>query len=99
LSKSAPPWRNGREAGRDRSIRCHPASLKAALGEETARSGRSTSALVTSAQVSTSGALVAGDYDREVSIEARFEQGNFGLGTFADLDGEMVLLTPQCAST
>jgi len=43
-------------------------------------------------QVSTSGALVAGVYDREVSVQAILEHGNFGLGTFADLDGEMVIL-------
>ena len=82
-----------------------PASLKAALDEETARTGRSTSAVVTAAlaqylerpihtvfQVSTSGALVAGVYDREVSVQTLLEHGNFGLGTFADLDGEMVVV-------
>jgi acetolactate decarboxylase len=82
-----------------------PASLKAALEQETARSGRSTSSVVTTAlaqylerpihtvfQVSTSGALVAGVYDREVSVRAILEHGNFGLGTFANLDGEMVVV-------
>jgi acetolactate decarboxylase len=82
-----------------------PPSLGAALAEETARTGRSTSAVVTAAlaqylerpihtvfQVSTSGALVAGVYDREVSVQALLEHGNFGLGTFADLDGEMVVV-------
>jgi len=43
-------------------------------------------------QVSTSGALVAGVYDREVSVGAILEHGDFGLGTFANLDGEMVVL-------
>jgi acetolactate decarboxylase len=43
-------------------------------------------------QVSTSGALVAGVYDREVSVEAILRHGDFGLGTFANLDGEMVVL-------
>jgi len=60
-----------------------PASLQTALEEETARSGRSPSSVVTAAlaqylekpihtvfQVSTSGALVAGVYDREVSVQA-----------------------------
>lgn len=82
-----------------------PASTKAALEQEAARTGRSTSFLVTVAlaqylekpihtvfQVSTSGALVAGVYDREVSVQAILEHGNFGLGTFANLDGEMVVV-------
>jgi acetolactate decarboxylase len=82
-----------------------PASLKGELDEEVSRSGRSTSSLVTAAlaqylekpihtlfQVSTSGALVAGVYDREVSVQTILEHGNFGLGTFANLDGEMVIV-------
>lgn len=69
------------------------------------RTGRSRSFVVTAAlarylekpihtvfQVSTSGALVAGVYDREVSVQTVLEHGDFGLGTFADLDGEMVVL-------
>ncbi|OSP53813.1 acetolactate decarboxylase [Pseudoruegeria sp. SK021] len=43
-------------------------------------------------QVSTSGALVAGVFDREVSVSTLLEHGDFGLGTFAGLDGEMVVL-------
>jgi hypothetical protein len=59
-----------------------PASLRAELESETGRSGRSPSSIVISAlaqfldrpihtvfQVSTSGVLVAGVYDREVSVE------------------------------
>ena len=82
-----------------------PASLKAALDDEAARSGRTISSIVTAAlaqhlerpihtifQVSTSGALVAGVYDREVSVQTVLEHGNFGLGTFANLDGEMVVV-------
>jgi acetolactate decarboxylase len=82
-----------------------PLSLKAALDEETARGGRSASFIVTAAlarylerpihtvfQISTSGALVAGVYDREVSVQAILEHGDFGLGTFAGLDGEMVVV-------
>jgi acetolactate decarboxylase len=82
-----------------------PASLKTALDEELSRSGRGISSLVTMAlaqhlekpihtvfQVSTSGALVAGVYDREVNVQTILEHGNFGLGTFANLDGEMVVV-------
>jgi acetolactate decarboxylase len=82
-----------------------PASLKAAVEAEAARTGRSPSFVVTTAlgrylekpihtvfQVSTSGALVAGVYDREVSVQAILEHGDFGLGTFANLDGEMVVV-------
>jgi acetolactate decarboxylase len=82
-----------------------PASLKAALEEDALRSGRNDSSVVTAAlaqylnrpihtvfQVSTSGALVAGVYEREVSVGAILEHGDFGLGTFANLDGEMVVL-------
>jgi acetolactate decarboxylase len=43
-------------------------------------------------QVSISGALIAGVYDREVSVKSILEHGDFGLGTFANLDGEMVVL-------
>ena len=43
-------------------------------------------------QVSTSGALVEGVYDAEVSVKSILERGDFGLGTFANLDGEMVVL-------
>ena len=35
---------------------------------------------------------VAGVYDREVGVQTLLEQGDFGLGTFADLDGEMVVV-------
>jgi acetolactate decarboxylase len=82
-----------------------PTSLKAALDCEASQSGRSMSSIVTAAlaqylerpihtvfQVSTSGALVAGVYDREVSVQTILEHGNFGLGTFANLDGEMVVV-------
>jgi len=82
-----------------------PASLKAPLDREASRTGRRTSSLVAAAlaqylekpvhtlfQVSISGALVAGVYDREVSVQTVLTHGNFGLGTFANLDGEMVVL-------
>jgi acetolactate decarboxylase len=82
-----------------------PTSLEAELDGEVSRTGRSMSSLVTAAlaqylekpihtlfQVSTSGALVAGIYDREVGVQTILEHGNFGLGTFANLDGEMVVV-------
>jgi acetolactate decarboxylase len=82
-----------------------PASLKAALEEKAARDSGGVSSIITAAlahylekpihtvfQVSTSGALVAGVYDREVSVQTLLEHGDFGLGTFADLDGEMVVV-------
>lgn len=43
-------------------------------------------------QVSTSGALVAGLYQGVVSTRTVLQHGDFGLGTFADLDGEMVVV-------
>src|SRR6202048_638903 len=82
-----------------------PASLKTVLDAEVTRTKGTPSAVVTAAlsqylalpvhtlfQVSISGALVAGVYDREVSIKSILEHGDFGLGTFANLDGEMVVL-------
>src|SRR4051812_7863420 len=85
-----------------------PKSLRIALDQEIARLRSDESAVVTSAlstylgiplhtlfQVSTSGALVAGVFDREVSVKSILEHGDFGLGTFANLDGEMVVLDGQ----
>jgi len=82
-----------------------PASLKTALDDEATRSGESAASVVTQAlarylekpihtvfQISTSGALVAGVYQREVNVRTILAHGDFGLGTFADLDGEMVVL-------
>jgi acetolactate decarboxylase len=43
-------------------------------------------------QVSTSGALVQGIYQRAVSSSFLLNYGDFGLGTFENLDGEMVVL-------
>jgi acetolactate decarboxylase len=43
-------------------------------------------------QISTSAALVQGVYDGAVSSRALLANGNFGLGTFQHLDGEMVVL-------
>jgi acetolactate decarboxylase len=82
-----------------------PTSLKVALDAEIARTNEAPSSIVTAAlsqylgvpvhtlfQVSISGALVAGVYDEEVSVKSILEHGDFGLGTFANLDGEMVVL-------
>jgi hypothetical protein len=43
-------------------------------------------------QVSTSGALVQGIYERAVSSTFLLNYGDFGIGTFDNLDGEMVVL-------
>ena len=43
-------------------------------------------------QVSTSGALVAGIYSGMVSCATILQHGDFGLGTFANLDGEMIVV-------
>jgi acetolactate decarboxylase len=43
-------------------------------------------------QVSTSGALVEGVFDGVVSVATLRQHGNFGLGTYVDLDGEMIVL-------
>jgi acetolactate decarboxylase len=82
-----------------------PPSLLAALHAEATRIGGTVSSVVTSAlaqylgtpihtlfQVSTSGALVAGIYSGVVSVKSILDHGDFGLGTFANLDGEMVVL-------
>jgi acetolactate decarboxylase len=47
-------------------------------------------------QISTSGALVEGVTGGAVTVGELAEHGDFGLGTFADLDGEMVVLDGAC---
>jgi len=47
-------------------------------------------------QVSTSAALVEGLYQGAVTVARLLEHGDFGLGTFIDLDGEMVVLDGIC---
>src|SRR5580692_5773632 len=82
-----------------------PASLKTALDDEVAKTKTDESSIVTAAlaqylktpihtlfQVSTSGALVAGVYSGAVSVKSLLQHGDIGLGTFANLDGEMVVL-------
>jgi acetolactate decarboxylase len=88
------------------SVTCTiPRSLEIALDKYTERTKQSASAVMTSAvseflnhplhtlfQVSTSGALVKGVYQRAVSVELLKQHGDFGLGTFDNLDGEMAVL-------
>jgi acetolactate decarboxylase len=47
-------------------------------------------------QVSTSAALVEGLYQGAVRVSNLLHHGDFGLGTFIDLDGEMVVLDGVC---
>jgi acetolactate decarboxylase len=47
-------------------------------------------------QVSTSAALVQGLYQGAVRVSRLLSQGDFGIGTFIDLDGEMVVLDGVC---
>lgn len=54
--------------------------------------GRHSGPAHTLTQVSTITALLNGAYDGYVSVAELLEHGNFGLGTFDHLDGEMILL-------
>ena len=47
-------------------------------------------------QVSTSAALVEGLYQGAVRVSRLLQHGDFGLGTFVDLEGEMVVLDGVC---
>jgi acetolactate decarboxylase len=82
-----------------------PVSLRTALKTRALATGQSDSQLVITAlsqylaqpihtlfQVSTSGALVAGIYSGMVSCATILQHGDFGLGTFANLDGEMIVV-------
>jgi acetolactate decarboxylase len=82
-----------------------PRSLESALADQARSTGQSVSQIVSRAlaqclnvplhtlfQVSTSGALVKGVYEGAVSIGVLKQHGDFGLGTFEDLDGEMAIL-------
>ena len=85
-----------------------PTSLKLALDKEIRQTGATRSSVVSAAlaqyldisihslfQVSTSGSLVTGVYSGAISVETLLLHGNFGLGTFENLDGEMVILDGQ----
>jgi acetolactate decarboxylase len=80
-------------------------TLQQALEERSKENGESIDHLVTSTlsrclgvplhtlfQVSTSGALIQGIYERVVSSSFLVNYGDFGIGTFDNLDGEMVVL-------
>ena len=82
-----------------------PRALEAALTKRATTSGVPVDHLVQSAlaqflgtsfhtlfQVSTSGSLVAGVFEGAVSVGELLRHGDFGLGTLAGLDGEMVVL-------
>jgi acetolactate decarboxylase len=87
-------------------LRCSiPAGLWHALEQRSAATGEPVRHLVATAlaelldvehqtifQVSTVGALVEGLYEGAVRIGTLREHGDFGLGTFESLDGEMVAL-------
>src|SRR6201996_8746164 len=47
-------------------------------------------------QTSTMGALLDGVYDGDVTIRDLLQHGDFGLGTFNGLDGEMLVLDGVC---
>ena len=47
-------------------------------------------------QTSTMGALLDGVYHEDVTIQELLRHGNFGLGTFNRLDGEMLVLDGLC---
>jgi len=88
------------------TLRCQiPQSLENVLAERSKENGESIDHLVTSTlsrylgvslhtlfQISTSGALVQGIYERAVSSTFLLNYGDFGIGTFDNLDGEMVVL-------
>jgi acetolactate decarboxylase len=87
-------------------LRCRiPAGLWQALERRSAETGEPVRHLVATAlaelldldhqtifQVSTVGALVEGVYEGAVRVGTLREHGDFGLGTFEGLDGEMVVL-------
>ena len=82
-----------------------PDSLKLRLETEAGRTGETLSKVTTRIlalylaspihtlfQVSTSGSLVSGVYQAAVTTSVILQHGNFGVGTFENLDGEMVVL-------
>ncbi len=84
-------------------------TLWQALQERSTSSGQSIHHIVTAAlaealdvehhsifQVSTSGAIVQGLYQGCVTVADLRRHGDLGLGTFEDLDGEMILIDGHC---
>lgn len=94
----------------DRTLRCTlPASLWQALQARIARTGEDLDQAVRAClsealdtpqhsifQVSTSGALVKGVYDGVTRIADVRAHGDMGIGTFAGLDGEGLMLDGHC---
>jgi acetolactate decarboxylase len=90
-------------------LRCRiPAGLWQALQERSTATGEPVRHLVATAladlldvehqtifQVSTTGALVEGVYEGAVRIGTLREHGDFGLGTFEGLDGEMIAINGE----
>ena len=88
------------------SLSCDvPASLVEGVQRRARDSGGTVSSVISAAlasyletplhtlfQISTSGSLVEGVYAQAVTCAKVLHHGNFGLGTFADLDGEMAVL-------
>lgn len=85
------------------------ASIWEALQERSRTSGQSVAHIVQMAlaealdvehhsifQVSTSGAIVQGLYQGCVTVADLRRHGDLGLGTFEDLDGEMILIEGRC---
>jgi acetolactate decarboxylase len=93
-----------------KTIRCNiPNSLYLALHQATSMDQTRCDSLITDAlsrylgmpihtlfQVSTSAALVEGLYQGAVQVSRLLRHGDFGLGTFVDLTGEMVVLDGVC---
>jgi acetolactate decarboxylase len=93
-----------------RPITCHiPDSLYAALQRRMNADNETCDHIVAEAlsqsldtpihtlfQVSTSAALVEGVYQGAVRVSRLLRHGDFGLGTFTDLDGEMVVIDGVC---
>ncbi len=91
-------------------LTCHlPDSLHAALERRVEADSESCDHVVATAlsayldvplhtlfQVSTSAALVEGLYQGAVRVSHLLAHGDFGVGTFANLDGEMVVLDGAC---
>lgn len=91
-------------------IRCNiPNSLYEALDERMSKDQASRDHIIADAlaqylgkplhtlfQVSTSAALVEGLYQGAVQVARLLQHGDFGLGTFVDLAGEMVVLEGVC---
>lgn len=70
--------------------------LLAGLARRSTLGGRDAAGSHSLYQVSTSSALVRGVFGGTVTVRDLLEHGDFGLGTFAGLDGEMIVTEGQC---